>query len=1032
MAEQKLERKSATTASAPTITEVISALTKETSEALDAVQKLERLGMGDVVGDFAERGDLERLQGLARTVNDQVATMQRSLRQLLERAKEEYEHWNENRRFRPEVVERTLAKLHDHAKHDSAAAATVWTAEVVEALARHEYHAAVQLIEGFADADTALTSAIKGIVGDVRLWAEGDADAAMRVSRELTEALTEWTWLPVETQTQLVLLAATADQEAGRGDDAVLTMDVGIEALSLSMALEAERAGLRLVLGQLDDAIMHARHAVELSPRKPEGYFHLGACSEQDGDFAEASELYEEGCARSTLLTLHRVGTGATFLRVTGLLHLQRARQLAELGHLREALQAVDDALREGLAGDLPYPDAPAHELRAALLADLGVAQDAAAAALRAGQQHLWNSDADRALPLLEQAWSIEPPLPEAGWYYADALRATSWPDGAPLPDIDCVAHARQVWDERLARFGPPTAEDAWAYGTRAVVSERLAYGANGDHGAAAWEAMVYVEKALVLDNTDARTWGLSARFLRALSMASAALESADRGFALNPDNDLVLTQRLALQANAGQYIEAEQTLNRIPGRDADPWLAGVQAWLLFHRGWYAEAAKTLDVPLAAGSNPGWYLELRAGCLLRMGEVAAARRDLERLLEVEVHLGPSSGLRRAIALVELGRLDEATVELENLKVDDRLTPFDVDAVWVAVYLARGDLTAARSIGERYMRNARNMREVDDALNNWRECLELLARQGVNVDAATQVVDDLTSHREVHQEPTLRHDADADIKRASERHAADSRGSHPRIALAAMTARRMLSSGGDVQGAEVLLRDLADTLFGPEADIAITALLKRRLMRAVAAGDELQAQQLYEELANRGETPSSPVEMVVADALAAAGRHQEAFSALAAARLRLLSEGWAALPVDSRIGEYALRAREIETSLTAFRRALDVALAGSDWVSEAQVRARMATAFALRGDRASATDHLTHALRALDQAGATAPSSTLGHELAAVAEVTYAASAVALLSESLGRAAQQVNLADHAGQELLDTVVTMAPGEEELV
>jgi tetratricopeptide (TPR) repeat protein len=1027
VAEQKAERESGTPATAPTIAQRISALTKETSEALDVVLELEGMGVGDIVADFAERGDLEGLQRSALTAYNQVTAMQEGLRHLVERAKEEYESWRENRRFRPEVVEPRLAKLHDGAKQDSAAAATTWAADVVEALARHEYPAAMELVEGYPDANAKLASALKGIANDVPLWAEGDAEAAVRVSSRLSEVLIERTSLPVETRAQLALLAATANQQAGRGDVAVQTMDAALQSLLLPAVLEAERAGLSLALGQLDDAAQRARHVVELAPGSPEGYFHLGACSEQGGDLTEASELYEEGCARSTLFMLYRLGRGATFLRATGLLHLQRARRLAELGHAQEALHAADDALSEGVAGEVLYPDAPAHELRAGLLAGIGRAEDAAEAAFRAGQQHLRNSDAERAIPLLEQAWSAVPPIPDAGWYYANALRATSWPNGAPLPDINRVVYAKQVWDDRVTRFGLPTVDDAWAYGTRALLSELLAYGADGDHVAAAWEALVYIEKALVLNKTDARMWALCARFLRTHAMDSAALESADHGFTLDPDDRLVLERRLALVANAGRYADAEQTLNRIPGRDTNPYLAGVHAWLLYHRGQYVEAVKVLDLPLAVGNDLGWCLELRASCFVQLGEAAAARSDLEHLLEVEVYNGPISTLRRAMALAELGRLDEATVELAQIKVDDRVTTADIEAVWVAVHLARGELNAARSAGERYQRSAMNVREVDDALSNWRECLFLLSEQGADVDAATQVVDQLAGRREMQRQPTQRRDADSEIEHASEQHAADPPGSHPRIALAAMTARRMLSSDGDLERAEAILRQLAGTLFEPEASIAVTAVLQQRLTLAVSDGNEFQAQQVYEELADRGGAPHSPLEMVIAEALAATGRYDKALNALIAVRARLLGEGWEVLPVDQRIGEYAMRVGDTETSLSAFGRALDVARTAADWASEAQVRARMATALAFRGDRDSVVEHLTRALQALHQAGAVAPSSTLGHELAAVAETTGAESAIGLLAESLGRAAERVDPTDQAGHELLDMVLTTRPG-----
>ena len=74
------------------------------------------------------------------------------------------------------------------------------------------------------------------------------------------------------------------------------------------------------------------------------------------------------------------------------------------------------------------------------------------------------------------------------------------------------------------------------------------------------------------------------------------------------------------------------------------------------------------------------------------------------------------------------------------------------------------------------------------------------------------------------------------------------------------------------------------------------------------------------------------------------------------------------------------------------------------------------------------------MRALREAGATAPSLTLGHELAAVAKAADASSAMALLSESLRRAAERVDPADQAGHELLEAFAaapaeaTRSPGE----
>lgn len=1012
-----------------------SALAKIT-EALGAVREVERTGVGDVVADFGERRELETLQRIASEASDRVAAMQRSITQLLKRAGEEYALWQEERRFSPDGVQRTLSEVHGRAGPDPEGAKSRWVAEVVTALSRHQYAAALQIGEGFADADEELRSRLRVIAEGLQLSADGNAEAAQRAGARLDELLRERRELPVQTQAQIALLAAAVEQGAGRDDDAVRTLDAALEALPGPTVLEAERAGLSLLQGEVEDAAQRAHHATEVAPEQPDGYFFLGACSERGGDFPGAAEMYEEGCERSTLLTLHYLGTGATFLRPTGLLHLQRARRLRELGHVRAALQAADDAVQGGVAGRDPYPNAPAHQIRAELLAALKQPGESAKAAFQAGQEYSWNGDADRALALLEVAWSATPAIPDAGWYYADALCALSWPAGASVPDADRLAQAEQVWQARLSRLGPPTAESAWAYGTRAAISGICAFTPAGDFGASFWEAVLYLEKALVLQTGNAGLWGLSARYLRALGMDSAALESADRGFTLDPGHTEVLNQRLALLANAGEYDAAEETLNRIPGKDSDPWLLGVYAWILRHRGRYPEAVEALKLPLADGFDPGWYLELRADCLVHMGDLAAASRDLERLLEVDIHMASESTMRRALALVGLGRLDEAIAEVEQVKVDDQLSAFEVESVYAAVNLGRGDLDAARAAGLRCLQSARNVRETDDALSTWRTCLTLLAARGSDVVAASALVDQLAAWSQSRERQTLVQDADAEIKLASDRHAHDAADSHARIALAAIRARRMFSrddNAGFLQ-AENILRGLVGTLFEPEASMAVTAVLQHRLTRAVSSGDERQAEQLYQELASRGQAPESPLAVVVAETLAATGRYDQALSVLAAARERGFADDQAAGLVDERIGDYALRARYIDVSLAALGRVAEAARGAGNLPAEVRARARMAVALAVGGDNEAIEEHLAYALRALREAGATAPSLTLGHELAAVAKAADASSAMGLLSESLRRAAERVDPADQAGHELLEAFAaapaeaTRSPGE----
>ena len=62
---------------------------------------------------------------------------------------------------------------------------------------------------------------------------------------------------------KLSLLAATANYRAGRTDKAVKSMEAASKALPQSATSAAERAGLNLLLGELDMAAARARQAVE-------------------------------------------------------------------------------------------------------------------------------------------------------------------------------------------------------------------------------------------------------------------------------------------------------------------------------------------------------------------------------------------------------------------------------------------------------------------------------------------------------------------------------------------------------------------------------------------------------------------------------------------------------------------------------------------------------------------------------------------------------------------------------------------------
>jgi tetratricopeptide (TPR) repeat protein len=1000
--------------------EAVSAAAEAISAALETVRGLERNGLNEIVAALGAGGGLEELQGTASSCTEQLAEMQAILNRLVERGHRESEYLRDTLRFSPDEVTERLAGLRGQQPQEAAVA---WGTELTEALSRGEYDAACRFARDCPDIAASADLTPKDIADGIDHWRQGKAEAGADVARRLRKALSGKRWLMADTSMKLFLLAATAYYQAGRTDKAVRSLESASKALPQSATPPAEQAGLSLLLGQLDMAAARARQAVELEPGNPAGYFQLGACSEWAGDTARAAELYAGGCARSAILTLSRLGTGATFLRVTGLLHLARARSLAQLGRTEESLQAIEDALADGIAGTDPYPEAQAFELRVGLLDKTGQPHEAAVAALAAGQRYRGNGDNSRSLPLLKRAWNASPPIPDAGWYYADALRATSRPGGGDVPDPHLVEDAKLVWDEQAKRSGPPAKAPAWAYRVRAGICELEASVPGSDRAADYWAALVYAEKALVLNDHDPETWGLCMRLLRGLGLNSAALECANRGFALAPGNRLVLEGRLALLADRGQYAEAEEALNRITGGDGDPWVAGVRASLRYRQGHYEEAMAALSRPLAEGFDPGWSLDLRARCRLQQGEVAKARADLKQLLKVDSHPGWESTARRAIAHAALGDPASARQELDHGANGTPVSSNAWKAAAVAVLLASHDLPTARASAEECLATAANIREVSDALDTWRLCLALLATRNGDYAGEFALLEELDNLHSPERQPALSEDVAAEIARAQERHADQPPGSTARVALSAMAARRLLAESGDDQQAERILRDLEGTSFAPEAGFAINALLKRRLKDAVTAGNHVRAQELWDELRDRGADFSPSREVVTAAALAAKGRYQQAIEWLYRARDRVSAEAGAVAAIDQRIGEYELLLGNTGASIDAYRRALAAAETAENRLDQARLRVRLAIAFALRHEPRNSADCLAQALRGLHGSNVASPSLAVGHELAAAAaEATAERSALRLLSASLAEAIEETDPADRAGHDWLEAVL----------
>ena len=249
------------------------------------------------------------------------------------------------------------------------------------------------------------------------------------------------------------------------------------------------------------------------------------------------------------------------------------------LGNVEEALRTVEMALSLNL-GDGSYPEAPVQRLKADLLSQTGQKAGAAQWYYEAGRRYSWRGEYDTACSLLELAVSLKKDYPEACWSWMDAERARAYLDTPPFANKRVVERSLRAW--RIGLYsGWPASEYFWAYTTRALLCEleaRLDPARRLDYW---WDAVRWLELALVLDPKDTYSWAYLGRFFRYLNLESNGELVSRRTVELDKDNLAALEERAAMLANRGQFDEASQVINRRRELEANAWADAVAAYIL-------------------------------------------------------------------------------------------------------------------------------------------------------------------------------------------------------------------------------------------------------------------------------------------------------------------------------------------------------------------------------------------------------------------------------------------------------------------
>ena len=389
-----------------------------------------------------------------------------------------------------------------------------------------------------------------------------------------------------------------------------------------------------------DQALRLSQQAAKRASAVPDAHIALGLVFETDKHWDEADDWYEEAIRilrRPHGLTDVISDLDRLMAPVSGNVYLQLARMLVAENRFEPALDAVDIAVGEAaprtnlfhINHDGSYTERIGYRLMGQILEELERPSEAADAHFEAGYRFAVVDEHRIAIDLFERARTLKPDHVPTYWELADALRRGSDLPTTPHADGQKIAQSLKVWQEG-AEIAWPDPEYAWAYNTRALLCEELAGLPDADQRALWWEAVAYIERGLLLDQTSAQSLAFLARYHRSLRNHATASHASARALNLEPDNVAALDEQAGILFDAGRYAGAEQVINHRLSLAQEPWVDGFKAEILLFMDQaeqHQEARDLLTKLLEILPDDVSYRGLRALSLELLGEPDQAAAD---------------------------------------------------------------------------------------------------------------------------------------------------------------------------------------------------------------------------------------------------------------------------------------------------------------------------------------------------------------------------------------------------------------------
>jgi Flp pilus assembly protein TadD len=351
-----------------------------------------------------------------------------------------------------------------------------------------------------------------------------------------------------------------------------------------------------------------------------------------------------------------------------------------------------------------------------------------------AGKYYSWNGESQIAVDLLRKARALDPKNHMVLFYLADNLRVLSYSPKPPYYISEqAVYETRDVWNEALGLIGSVDADNAWVYVARANICRQVALLGRENDKEQYWQAILFVERALLL-NDHPGWWVTLSDSYNGVALYANMLRIAAKTVKETPDDLVALEGRATVLVNTGQLEPARDTIKKLLEHKAtDQNLKSVyQSWeavVDYYLTNYEEALSNVTPRLEQAPDDLWAKDLRLSIYLGMGNHESALQDAQWIWDRrEDSTYRSEAGEFARAAFWLGKFDETlarcTPLLDSSSSDDR---FGAQLWCGAALLAQGEFPKADEVLFKALPEA-NPRTILDLIFNLERLLDCATRQ----------------------------------------------------------------------------------------------------------------------------------------------------------------------------------------------------------------------------------------------------------------------------------------------------------------